>query len=103
MGGFSYNPTANPGNTYVDTSYGLYIQPNFLEIYENGNQATVPGGMVNTDSDVWKVDYDGTYVKYYKNNNLIYTSSNSVTQPLHIFFPILTNGFSVINICVIGT
>jgi len=103
MGGFSYNPNTNPGNTYTDISYGLYVQPDFLEIYENGNQVTVPGGMTNTTSDVWKVDYNGTDVKYYKNGGLIYTSSNSVTQPLHIYFPILTEGGGVTNVCVIGT
>jgi hypothetical protein len=102
MGGFSYNPNANPTNTYVDISYGLYIQPNFLEIYENGNQVTVPGEMTNTTSDVWKVDYSGTDVKYYKNGSLIYTSSNAVTQPLHIYFPILSEGDGVTNVCVIG-
>lgn len=103
MGGFSYNPTSNTGNTYSDISYGLYIQPNFLEIYENGNQVSVPGSMTNTTSDIWKVDYNGTDVKYYKNGVLIYTSSNPVTQPLHIYFPILTQGDGVTNVCVIGT
>jgi hypothetical protein len=102
MGGFSYNPNANPGDTYVDISYGLYIQPNFLEIYENGTQVTVPGEMTNTTSDVWKVDYNGTDVKYYKNGGLIYTSSNAVTQPLHIYFPLLTFNEGVTNVCVIG-
>jgi len=101
MGGFSYNPT-NYSETYQNISYGFYIQPAFLEIYENGNQVTVPGSMVNTDSDVWKVDYNGMDVKYYKNNILLYTSLNSVIQPLHIFFSILTNGFGVTNVCAIG-
>ena len=100
MGGFSYNPTGNP-TTYLNTTFGLYVQPNFLEIYENGGQATVPGGMVNTSSDVWKVEYDGIYVKYYKNESLIYTSSNTVTQPLHIFFPLLTANEGVTNVCVV--
>jgi hypothetical protein len=101
MGGFSYNPTSNP-TTYLNTTYGLYIQPNFLEIYENGGQVTVPGSMTNLSTDVWKVIYNGTNVTYYKNDVLIYTSSNPVTQPLHIFFPLLTQNEGVTNVCVIG-
>jgi hypothetical protein len=102
MGGFSYNPTGN-SDTYTNTTYGLYTQNDFLEIYENGGQATVPGGMVNLSTDIWKVEYDGTNVKYYKNNSLIHTSSNPVTQPLHIFFALLTPNEGVTNVCVIGT
>ena len=102
MGGFSYSPTGNT-ETYTNTTYGLYIQPNFLEIYENGGQATVPGAMVNLSTDVWKVEYNGTNVTYYKNDVLIYTSSNPVTQPLHVFFPLLTGNEGVNNVCVIGT
>ena len=102
MGGFSYNPTAN-SDTYTNTTYGLYTQNDFLEIYENGGQATVPGGMVTLSTDIWKVEYDGTNVKYYKNGSLIHTSSNPVTQPLHIFFALLTPNEGVTNVCVIGT
>ena len=101
MGGFSYNPNANPNDTYVDISYGLYVQPNFLEIYENGTQVTVLGEMTNTTSDLWKVDYNGTDVKYYKNGGLIYTSSNAVIQPLYVYFPLLTFNEGVTNVCVI--
>jgi len=100
MGGFSYNPTAN-SETYTNTTFGLYVQPGFLEIYENGSQATVPGSITTLSTDVWKVAYDGTYVKYYKNNSLIYTSANGVTQPLHIFFALLTPAEGVNNVCVI--
>lgn len=99
MGGFSNNPTIN-SQTYQNTTFGLYVQPNFLEIYEYGGQSTVPGGMVNTSSDVWKVEYDGTHVKYYKNNSLIYTSSNSVIQPLYVFFALLTGNEGVTDVCV---
>ena len=98
MGGFSYSPTGNT-ETYTNTTYGLYVQPNFLEIYENGSQATVPGAMVNLSTDVWKVEYNGTNVTYYKNDVLIYTSSNAVTQPLHIFFALLTQNEGVTDVC----
>ena len=103
MGGFSYNPTVNLGNTYVDTSYGIYLQNNFVEIYENGNQVNVPGSITTLSTDVWKVEYNGTNVTYYKNNVLIYTSSNPVTQPLHVFFPLFTPNEGAVNICAIGT
>ena len=98
MGGFSYNPTAN-SETYTNTTYGLYIQPGFLEIYEGGGQVNVPGSISRLANDLWKVDYDGINVKYYQNGNLIYTSSNSVTQPLHVFFALLTPEVVVTNIC----
>ena len=102
MGGFSYSPTANT-DTYTNTTYGLYIQPGFLEIYENGGQVNVPGSISRLATDLWKVDYDGTNVKYYQNGNLIYTSSNPVTQPLHVFFALLTGEQGVTDICVEST
>jgi hypothetical protein len=52
---------------------------------------------------VWKVDYDGTSVKYYYNSTLLYTSTNAVTQPLHVFFPLFTPNEGAVDICVIGT
>ncbi len=76
MGGFSYNPTVNLGDTYVDTSYGIYLyNGDQIEIYENGGQvAVINVGTVVSSSDVWKVDYDGTSVKYYYNSTLLYTN-----------------------------
>ena len=105
MGGFSYNPTVNLGDTYVDTSYGIYLyNSDQIEIYENGFQAAVINvGTVVSSSDVWKVDYDGTSVKYYRNSTLLYTSTNAVTQPLHVFFPLFTPNEGAVNICAIGT
>ena len=105
MGGFSYNPTATPGSTYEDTSYGIYLyNSDNVEIYENGAQVTVLYvGTVVSSSDVWKVDYDGVSVKYYYNSTLIYTSTNAVTQPLHVFFPLFTPNEGAVDICVIGT
>jgi hypothetical protein len=105
MGGFSYNPTANLNNTYVDTSYGIYTYGgDQIEIYENGGQAAVIGlSSTVSSSDVWKVDYDGTSVKYYRDTTLLYTSTNPVTQPLHVFFPLLTPNEGAVNICAIGT
>jgi hypothetical protein len=105
MGGFSYNPTANLGNTYVDTSYGIYTYgTDQIEIYENGGQVAVINlGSVVSSSDVWKVNYNGTDVKYYRNATLLYTSTNAVTQPLHVFFPLLTPNEGAVDVCVIGT
>jgi hypothetical protein len=105
MGGFSYNPTATPSSTYEDTSYGIYLyNSDNVEIYENGAQAAVLNvGTVVSSSDVWKVDYDGVSVKYYYNSTLIYTSTNAVTQPLHIFFPLFSSNQGAVDICVIGT
>jgi hypothetical protein len=105
MGGFSYNPTSTPGSTYEDTSYGFYLyNSDQIEIYENGGQVAVLNvGSVVSSSDVWEVDYDGTSVKYYYNSTLLYTSTNAVTQPLHVFFPLFTPNEGAVDICVIGT
>jgi hypothetical protein len=99
MGGFSYNPTGS-SETYTNITYGIYLQFDFVEIYENGVQATVLGATTTLSNDVWKVEYNGTNVRYYKNNVLIYTSSNPVTQPLHVFFPLLTGNEGVNNVCL---
>jgi hypothetical protein len=105
MGGFSYNPTVNLGDTYLDTSYGIFtFNSDSVEIYENGGQvAVINVGSVVSSSDVWKVDYDGTSVKYYRNSTLIYTSTNAVTQPLHVFFPLFTPNEGVVDVCAVGT
>ena len=100
MGGFAYTPTAN-AETYTNTTYGLYVQNDFLEIYENGGQVNVPGAITTLSTDVWKVVYNGTTVTYYQNNVLIYTSANPVTQPLHVFFALLTPEEGVNNICAV--
>ena len=105
MGGFSYNPIATADPTYSNTSYGIYTYGgNQIEIYENGGQAAVIGlSSAVSSSDVWKVDYNGTDVKYYRNDTLLYTSTNAVTQPLHVFFPLFTPNEGAVDICVIGT
>jgi hypothetical protein len=101
MGGFSYNP----GNSFVDTSYGIFTyNSNSVGIYENGGQVAVIGlSSTVSSSDVWKVDYDGTSVKYYRDSTLLYTSTNAVTQPLHVFFPLFTPNEGVDNVCAVGT
>ena len=99
MGGFSYTPTSNP-TRYINTTYGFYVQNNFLEIYEYGNQVTVIGPISTLSTDIWKVDYNGTNVKYYHNSILLYTSLNPVTNPLHVFFALLTGGQGVTNVCI---
>jgi hypothetical protein len=102
MGGFSVNPTLN-SETYLNTTYGFYLQNNFLEIYEYGAQVTVPGYITTLSTDVWKIIYNGATVTYYQNDNLIYTSTNPVTQPLHVYFALLTGNKGVTNICAKGT
>jgi hypothetical protein len=103
MGGFSVNPTLSE-STYENATFGLYSENVNLKIYENGNNVyTVFEGGNITPSDLFKVEYDGTVVKYYYNGSLVYTSLQSITQPLHIFFPLLTENEGVINVCVIET
>jgi hypothetical protein len=105
IGGFSYNPTGNT-ETYVNMSYGIfnyYIESpgNTVEIIENGTSVAIVGlSSYISSSDIWKVDYNGTNVRYYRNNTLLYTSSNPVTQPLHVFFSLYTPGNGVDNVCL---
>jgi hypothetical protein len=101
MGGFSINPTFSE-STYENATFGLYCENGNLKIYENGNNVhTVFNGGTITPSDLFKVEYDGTNVNYYFNNTLVYISLQSISQPLHIFFPLLTENEGVINVCVI--
>ena len=104
MGGFSVNPTFSE-STYENATFGLYGENGVnLKIYENGsNVYTVFEGGNITPSDLFKVEYDGTVVNYYYNGSLVYTSLQSITQPLHIFFPLLTENEGVINVCLIET
>ena len=100
MGGFSVNPTLY-GSTYQNATFGLYCENGNLKIYENGNNVyTVFDGGTITPSDLFMVDYDGTNVKYYFNGSLVYTSLQSITQPLYVFFPLLTANEGVTNVCV---
>jgi hypothetical protein len=101
MGGFSINPTSSE-STYENATFGLYCENGNLKIYENGNNVhTVFNGGTITPSDLFKVEYDGTNVNYYFNNTLVYISLQTISQPLHIFFPLLTENEGVINVCVI--
>ena len=104
MGGFSVNPTFSE-STYENATFGLYGENGVnLKIYENGNNVyTVFEGGNITPSDLFKVEYDGTVVNYYYNGSLVYTSLQTITQPLHIFFPLLTENEGVINVCFIET
>ena len=104
MGGFSVNPTFSE-STYENATFGLYGENGVnLKIYENGsNVYTVFEGGNITPSDLFKVEYNGTVVNYYYNGSLVYTSLQTITQPLHIFFPLLTENEGVINVCVIET
>ena len=104
MGGFSVNPTFSE-STYENATFGLYGENGVnLKIYENGiNVYTVFEGGNITPSDLFKVEYDGTVVNYYYNGSLVYTSLQTITQPLHIFFPLLTENEGVINVCFIET
>jgi hypothetical protein len=102
MGGFSVNPTLSE-STYENATFGLYCENgSSLKIYENGtNVYTVFEGGNITPSDLFKVEYNGSVVNYYYNGSIVYTSLQTITQPLHIFFPLLTENEGVINVCVI--
>jgi hypothetical protein len=103
MGGFSVNPTLSE-STYENATFGLYCEAGNLKIYENGNSVyTVFEGGSITPSDLFKVEYNGSVVNYYYNGSIVYTSLQTITQPLHIFFPLLTENEGVINVCVIET
>ena len=96
-GGFSYSQTA--AGSYVNTDFGFYIQGSNLNVYEHGN-IVLTQQAVTSAFDIFKIEYDGTHVNYYYNNDFIYTSLNSVTNSLYILFSIYA-GNKVTDVCVV--
>jgi hypothetical protein len=95
--------------TYTNINYGFYFQPDYVTIVENkssgvpGNPAIweiyqIPGPYL--PSSFYSVIYDGTSVKYYIDDVLVYTSIYSPlpTNPLYLYMTFLETGASLTNI-----
>jgi len=106
MCGFS---DMSDGGTYTNINYGFYFQQDYVTIAENkasgvpGNPAIweiyqIPGPYL--PSSFYSVIYDGTSVKYYIDDVLVYTSIYSPlpTNPLYLYMTFLDSGASLTNI-----
>jgi hypothetical protein len=94
--GFSENPTT--GNTYDRTNYGIYIQgTNTIVIHEGPYDVYTKSG-VYTTSTIYTIVYDGTDVRYFVDDVLIYVSNRNPNNPLYFYATFLTAGYSLVNI-----
>jgi hypothetical protein len=83
----------NPLNTDVSMSYGIYPfnDGSGGSIYENGVSVQVlPAAAIATTT--YRVEYDGTNVKYYQNNVLLRTTPRAVGLPLFVTSTFFQNG-----------
>jgi hypothetical protein len=83
--GLSYS-TSNGEYSYSPIKFGFYISNNSAVIWEDSNPITsVITGRYVTDSDLFKIVYDGNDVLYYVNGALEYTSLVSPTGPMYLY------------------
>jgi hypothetical protein len=106
MCGFS---DMSDGGTYTNINYGFYFQQDYVTIAENGASG-VPGNPAIWEiyqipgpylpSSFYSVIYDGTSVKYYIDDVLVYTSIYSPlpTNPLYLYMTFLDSDASLTNI-----
>ena len=74
-----YDPIVN----YSKPNYGFYVQgPNLLTIVEGGNFNVNPMTGTYSDTTNYIIIWDGTEVKYYVDEVLVYTSTSTPTNPL---------------------
>ena len=91
---FAESPKDDSGYTYL--KYGMQINRDGVFIMENGiNKATVANRAdYNT---IVSIVYDGTSVKYYLDYVLVYTSTQTQTNPLYAYVSIENSGMKVVN------
>lgn len=72
-------------NDYFDIDFNLYIKSgNKIAIFENGAVVYNPGTDLVSVGDTFKVEGIGGIVKYYHNDSLVFTSSNTPSFPVKI-------------------
>jgi hypothetical protein len=85
--------------SYATIDYAIYLRElGGISIFENGSEK----GRFGTyqTGDVFSVQRVGTVIRYYKNNQLFYTSTVSVTAatPLHIDTTFYSPGGTITNV-----
>jgi len=81
---------------YKDFNYAVYQSKSQMKIYELGiNKATKSGLKIG---DVLSIKNESGQIKYYLNDQLIYTSTVSVSQDLHVLGDIYSIGGLIQNV-----
>ena len=94
--GFSENPLGG-GFSYNNVKYGFFTQEiNSMSIWESNSEVSALTGTFSTSS-VFSIIYDLSSVKYYIDDVLVYTSSNTPTSPLY-FYSTFTNTVDTISV-----
>jgi hypothetical protein len=71
------------GNTnagYADIEFGLYLNNSTLQVYEAGVSRGSYGSFAT--GDILQVSLEGGFVRYKKNNTVLYTSAVTATYPM---------------------
>lgn len=103
MFGLNSDPKTDANYTSIDFAW-YFVGNGTLQIYENGNQVNV-GSLTYTTSTVLRIDYDGTNVKYYKDNVLIrsYTRTSNTLLYLDTSFYSLNGILNSLSFSPIGS
>jgi hypothetical protein len=87
----------NPEVGYTTISHAIHLSgTSLLQIFENGTSKGTVGTYVV--GDVIKVTVEEGVVRWYKNDNLIYTSSTTPPSPLYFRASVATVGTVVSNV-----
>ena len=98
MCGLSDSPDAFLVN-YSKPNYGFYVQgTNLLTIVEGGSFNVNPMSGTYSDTTNYMIVWDGSDVKYYVDEVLVYTSATTPTNPLYLYCTFLNSGFTINNI-----
>lgn len=95
MFGLNSDPTTNPDYNSLDFSW-FGAGDTTAQIYENGSYVGNYGAY--TASDVFSITYDGSNVRYYKNNELIRTVARTIGSKLHFDSSFHNTGNSLTNV-----
>jgi len=98
MCGLSDSPDAFLVN-YSKPNYGFYVQgTNLLTIVEGGDFNVNPMSGTYSDTTNYIIVWDGSDVKYYVDEVLVYTSATTPTNPLYLYCTFLNSAFTINNI-----
>jgi hypothetical protein len=82
MMGLTY--TNHPQHNYTYINFALYTHQNGnITVYENGNNRGTVSTWDKTANNVFRVAVENGVVRYYHNNNLVYTSAMTPVYPIY--------------------
>ncbi len=90
---------ANTSASYQDIDFAMYLSNNgYIYIYENGASKLAPHGGRYYSGDTMQVAIESGVVKYYRNNDLVYTSLVVPSPPLYVDVSMVEEGATLRNI-----